>query len=70
MIKSTYDFCLLYTNNNIKNFGLVNLPKNNIFILANNIFAITKKKELKKTKLLIKNRKRQTHNTFTKFNGG
>lgn len=36
--------------------------------LANNIFVIIKKKELKKVELLAKNREKLTHNIFINFN--
>lgn len=53
-----------------KGFRVVGLQINNIFILANNIFAVAKEQELKKAKLLAKNRKKLTYDTFIKFNGG
>lgn len=68
MIKSIYDFCLLYTDSNNKNFEVIDLQINNTFILANNIFAATKEKELKKVKLLAKNRKKLIFYIFIKFN--
>lgn len=68
MIKSIYDFCLLYTNSNNKNFEVIDLQINNTFILANNIFAATKEKELKKVKLLAKNREKLIFYIFIKFN--
>lgn len=70
MIEFTYDFYLLYTNSNKKNFRVVGIQINNILIIANDIFAITNEQELKNIKLLTKNRKKLTHNTFIKFNRG
>lgn len=58
MIELTYNSYLFYTNGNDKNFRVVDLQIDNILILANNIFTIVKKKELKKAKLLAKNRKK------------
>lgn len=67
---STYDIYLFYIDGNDKNFGVISLQTENIFILANDIFAIAKKIELKKAKLLIKNREKLIFNTYIKFNGG
>lgn len=69
-MKFIYKFCLLYTNNNKKNLGVISLKTNNIFILINNIFAVIKEKKLKKAKILAKNRKKLIFNIFIKFNRG
>lgn len=69
IIESTYNFCLLYTDGSSKGFEVVDLQINNILILAGNIFAAAKEKELKKARLLAKNTKKVTHNTAIKFNG-
>lgn len=68
MIEFTYDFCLLYTDGNNKSFGIVGLPTDDTLILANNIFAAAKEKELKEVKLLVNNREKLTLNTSIKFN--
>lgn len=54
MTKFINNFCLFYTNSYNKSYKIVDLSTNNIFILINNIFAITKEIELKKAKLLSK----------------
>ena len=68
MMESIYDFCLFYTNGNDKGFRVVDLQTEDIFILANNIFAAVKKKELKEAKLLAKNREKLILHTPIKFN--
>lgn len=68
MIKSIYNFCLLYTNSSSKSFGIIGLQTDNTFILANDIFTAIKDKKLKKVKLLAKNRKKLTYNTLIKVN--
>ena len=70
MMESTYDFCLLYTDSSKKDFGIVGLQTDNTFILANDIFAAAKEKELKEAKLLAKNREKLILNIPIKFNGG
>ena len=70
MMESTYDSCLLYTNSNNKSFGVVDLQTDNILILANDIFVITKEKKLKEVKLLAKNREKLTLNILIKSNKG
>ena len=69
MMESTYDSCLLYTDGNDKSFGIIGLQTDNTLILANDIFAAAKEKELKEAKLLAKNREKLTLNTLIKFNG-
>ncbi len=69
MMESTYDSCLLYTDGSNKGFGVVGLQTDNILILANDIFAAVKEKELKEAKLLAKDREKLTLNTPIKFNG-
>lgn len=70
MIESTNDFCLLYTDGSSKGFGVIGLKTDDTLILAYDIFAAVKEKELKEVKLLVKNRKKLILNTSTKFNGG
>lgn len=69
-MKFTYIFYLFYTNSNDKIFGRIGLQIENTFILANNIFAATKKKRLKKAKLLVKDREKLILNTLIKLNRG
>ena len=68
MIKSIYDSYLFYTDDNDKDLGIVGLQIDNTLILANDIFAIAKQKELKEAKLLAKDREKLTFNTPIKFN--
>lgn len=68
MIKSIYSFCLLYTNDNDKSFGIASSEQNNLLILTNDILSFAKEKKLKKIKLLAKNREKLIPNTSIKFN--
>lgn len=68
-MKSTYNFSPFYTNNNDKSFKIIALSIHNIFQLADDIFVVTKEKELKKAKLLAKNRIKLTFYINIKFNG-
>lgn len=70
IMEFTYDFCLRYTNDDDKGFGIVNLQTDDILIRANNIFATTKKKELKEAQLLAKDREKLILNTPIKSNRG
>lgn len=69
-MKSMYNFCLLYIDSNNKGFEIESLQTDNILILANDIFAIAKEKELKKAKLLAKDREKLIFHTSIKFNRG
>lgn len=70
IIEFTYNSCILYTISNDKSFEIVGLQIDNTLILANDIFAAAKKKELKEAKLLAKNIEKLTLHTFIKFNRG
>ena len=69
-MKFIYNSCLLYINSNNKGLEVINLEKNNILIQVNDIFAAIKENELKKAKLLAKNREKLIFNTVIKFNRG
>ena len=68
MSKSTYNPCLLYTNNN--RFGIVRLQTNNILFLTNNIFTTTEDTKLKEANFSVKEREKLTLTILIKFNGG
>lgn len=70
MIESNHDFCLFSIDGNAKWFGVIGLQIDNIFILANNIFAAAKEKKLKKAKFLAKNKEKLTFDILIKFNIG
>lgn len=68
MIEFIYIFYLLYVDNIGKSSEIIDLQINNItLILANDIFATTKRKELKEAKLLAKDREKLILNTLIKF---
>lgn len=69
-MKCIYDSRLLYIDGNHKRSGVTSLQTNNTLIQANDIFAAGKKKELKKAKLVGKNREKLILHTPIKFNGG
>lgn len=69
-MKSTQDFCHFHTDGNDKNFGVVGLQIDNIFILINNIIAAAKEKKLKEANLLLKKRKKPKLHILIKFNKG
>jgi len=67
MSQSTYDPCLLYTNNG---FGVVGLQTDDTLLLADETFAESEEMRLKEAKFLAKDREKLTHSTPIKFNGG
>jgi hypothetical protein len=66
MKKSTYDSCLLYTNED--GFGVVGLQTDDTFFLADKSFAKAEESELKKANFLAKAREQLTLTTPIKFN--
>lgn len=69
-MKSNYDSCLLYIDRSNKSFRVISLQIDNTLILVSDIFATFKEKELKETKLLVKNREKPILNTPIKFKEG
>jgi hypothetical protein len=67
MTKSTYDFCLLFINQN-ESFEVIEMQTDDILMLRNNRFAELKKSELKKAKLMFKKRKMLIIFISIKFN--
>ena len=65
MRQSTFDSCLLYTND--YNFGVVELQIDDTLILADGKFATVEKNELRAVKLLVKERERLTKITLIEF---
>jgi hypothetical protein len=68
MKESTYDSCLLYTNEN--GFGVVSLQTNDTLVLADKSFVKAEESELNKANFLAKDREQLTFITLIKFNGG
>jgi hypothetical protein len=68
MKESTYDSCLLYTNEN--GFGVVGLQTDDTLVLANKSFAEAEESELNKANFLVKDREQLTFTTPIKFNSG
>ncbi len=71
MTKSTYDLCLLFINqkNSSSNiFGLVGMQTDDTLMLRDDQFAELEEKELKKTKLMFKNREMLIIFISIKFN--
>ncbi len=69
MTKSTYDFCLLFINQNDQSiFGLIEMQTDDTLMLRNDLFAELKESELKKAKLMFKKRKTLIIFTSIKFN--
>jgi hypothetical protein len=66
--ESTYDPCLLHTNEN--GFGIVGLQTDDILFLANQVFADAEELELKQANFLAKEREKLTTIIPIKFNGG
>ena len=66
--ESTYDPCLLHTNEN--GFGVVGLQTDDTFFLANQVFTNAEELELKQTNFSAKKREKLTITTPIKFNGG
>ncbi len=67
MTKSTYDFCLLFINQN-ESFELIEMQTDDILILRDELFAELEENELKKAKLTSKKRKMLITLTSIKFN--
>jgi len=67
MEQSTYDPCLLYSNNP---FGIVGLQTDDTLFLADNTFAGKEQSELHKAEFMAKEREQLTVNMPIKFNGG
>ena len=68
MRQSTYDPCLLYTNEN--GFAIVGLQTDDTLVLADKIFAKAEEERLREAGFLSKDRERLTTTTPIKFNGG
>ncbi len=76
MTKSTYDFCLLFINQNESSsnlinqsiFGLIEMQTNDTLMLRDDRFAELEENELKKAKLMFKKRKMLIIFTLIKFN--
>ncbi len=67
MTKSTYDFCLLFINQN-ESFEVIVMQTNDTLMLKNDRFAELEENELKKTKLMFKKRKMLIIFISVKFN--
>lgn len=67
MDQSSYDPCLLYSN---QPFGIVGLQTDDTLFLADTIFAASEQDELGKAQFLAKDREFLTTSTPIKFNGG
>jgi hypothetical protein len=70
-MKSTYDFCLLFINQNDSSdnaFELIEMQTNNTLMLRNDRFAELKESELKKSKLMFKKREMLIIFISIKFN--
>ena len=65
---STYDPCLLYAND--EGLGMVGLQTDDSLILADEAFAAEEEKQLRKEKLMAKDRERLTVKQPIKFSGG
>ena len=69
MTQSTYNPCLLYTENSSSGFEIIGLQTNDILFLADKTFAIKEEEQLHKANLLAKKREKLDNETI-KFNGG
>jgi hypothetical protein len=67
MDQSTYDPCLLYSNNP---FGIVGLQTDDTLFLTDNAFTEAEQSELYKAEFMAKEREQLTADTPVKFNGG
>ena len=67
MDQSTYDPCLLYSN---EPFGIVGLQTDDTLFLASDEFAKLEESELHKAQFMAKEREKFTAETPIKFNGG
>ncbi|KAI0995299.1 hypothetical protein K3495_g12883 [Podosphaera aphanis] len=70
MKTSTYDPCLLYSNNSEGDFGIVGLQTDETIFLANGSFATKEEVKLKQAKFLAKEREKLDINNPIRFNGG
>ena len=68
MRQSTYDPCLLYTNEN--GFAIVGLQTDDTLVLADEMFAKAEEERLREAGFLSKDRERPTTTTPIKFNEG
>src|SRR5258708_33207513 len=66
MSQSTYDPCLLYSN---EPFGIVGLQTDDTLFLADHTFATAEQDQLHKAKFMAKGREKLTVDTPLKFNG-
>ena len=69
MTQSTYDPCLLYTENSNSEFKIVGLQIDNTLFLSAKTFAIKEEEQLHKANLLAREREK-LGNKIIKFNGG
>ncbi len=69
MTQSTYNLCLMYTDNNSCVFGIVGLQTDDTLFLADKTFAIKEEEQLHKAKLFAKEREKHD-NSSIKFNSG
>jgi hypothetical protein len=69
MTESTYDPCLLFTNQN-ESFGVVGMQTDDTLMLGDDRFAELEESELEKAKLMSKKREMLIIFTPIKFNGG
>ena len=67
MTISTYDPCLLYTT---EDFRVVGLQTHDSLILGDDVFTSEEENQLKKAKLMVKEREKLTKASPIKFNGG
>jgi hypothetical protein len=67
MMKSTYDFCLLFINQN-ESFEVIEMQTDDTLMLEDDRFAELEENELKKAKLMFKKRKMLITFTSIKFN--
>ncbi len=67
MTTSTYDPCLLYSN---QPFGVVGLQTDDTLFVGDRAFADLEEKQLEKAKFLAKEREHLTTDNSMKFNGG
>ena len=67
MEQSTYDPCLLYSN---QPFGIVGLQTDDTLFVGDDAFAKKEQLRLQKAGFLAKERERLTFNNNLKFNGG
>jgi hypothetical protein len=72
MSQSTYDPCLLYSNDSDRHrpFGIVGLQTDDTLFLADEAFVAREQSELSKAEFMAKEREKLTVDTPIKFNGG